>query len=362
MCTVKGANAGTASVNFSESAAPSAVCERVEAVVPSAKDSSTMPWVEKYRPTELSHIVHHDVILRILRTFLHNHSMPHLFFYGPPGTGKTSTILSCAKEIYGKHSSLMVLHLNASDERGVDIVRKRIIQFASTANMFCVEGYKLIVLDEADSMTTDAQIALRDILMTYSSNARFCLIGNYQYSLIPSLQSRMVKLLFTPVPLEQVLIVVERILSNEGVKYEPEAVQYLYTIVGGDLRKYINVLQSLCLRVPALTKIVIEEKLCRWKEDEMRDLIRYIRAHTLKESYEHIQQKLQNHTQDFMSWLQNIFEMYLKYMRDDDDLQAFCDEISIIEYNSSSVVYYDVQLFCFTACCHKYAKRLTNFD
>ena len=108
-----------------------------------------IPWVEKYRPKEMDRIVQHEVICRIMREFIRTcNCLPHLFLYGPPGTGKTSTIMSCAYELYGKAASMMVLHLNASDERGVDVVRKQIIQFASTRNMFQPnDREKLVVLD-----------------------------------------------------------------------------------------------------------------------------------------------------------------------------------------------------------------------
>ena len=171
----------------------------------SARDA--LPWVEKYRPTTLNGIVHHTRIIHLLRRFIATRTMPHLFFYGPPGTGKTSTILSCAREVYGKATNMMVLHLNASDERGIDVVRKQIIQFASTSSLFHVSTTmaKLVVLDEADSMTHTAQIALRDIMMQYDT--LFCLIGNYQYALLPPLQSRVVRLLFTPIPVEDAVAV-----------------------------------------------------------------------------------------------------------------------------------------------------------
>ena len=126
-----------------------------------------LPWVEKYRPAQLNQIVHHSDIIHLLRVFMKEKEMPHLFFYGPPGTGKTSTILSVANEIYGKYMSTMVLHLNASDERGIDVVRKQIIQFASTTSVFgnTTSLTKMVILDEADSMSRVAQIALRDVMI-----------------------------------------------------------------------------------------------------------------------------------------------------------------------------------------------------
>ena len=152
-------------------------------------DNDHLPWVEKYRPTNLDEVYGQTEIVTILHKFISENKLPHLLFYGPPGTGKTSTIVALAREIYGKNYSNMVLELNASDDRGIDVVRNQIKEFASTRQIFS-KGFKLIILDEADAMTNAAQNALRRIIEKYTKNTRFCILANYSHKLTPALLSR----------------------------------------------------------------------------------------------------------------------------------------------------------------------------
>lgn len=207
-----------------------------------------LPWIEKYRPQKLEDIVYHDHIVTILRNFIKTgSSIPHLFLYGSAGTGKTSTVLTCAKEMFGAHMSFMVLHLNASDDRDVDVVRRRVISFASTNNLFSLSLPKLVILDEADSMTEDAQNALKDVMVRVGDNVRFCFIGNFQYCLVPTLKSRLVKLVFMPIPFENAKPVIARIVQEEGLTVDETTLNFLYVSCEGDLRKFINVLQVLAV-------------------------------------------------------------------------------------------------------------------
>ena len=122
--------------------------------------SNNLPWVEKYRPSSLNNILSQPHVTDTLRNFLNNKKLPHMIFYGPAGTGKTSSIVSCAKEIYGENYNMMVLELNASNDRGINTVRQQVKDFASNCQFF-VKGVMLVILDEADAMTYDAQFALR---------------------------------------------------------------------------------------------------------------------------------------------------------------------------------------------------------
>lgn len=130
------------------------------------------PWVEKYRPATLDDVYGQNEVVGTVRRFIEEGQLPHLLFYGPPGTGKTSTVVALAREIYGKNYSNMVLELNASDDRGIDVVRNQIKDFASTRQIFS-KGFKLIILDEADAMTNAAQNALRRIIEKYTKTQGF---------------------------------------------------------------------------------------------------------------------------------------------------------------------------------------------
>jgi len=203
-----------------------------------------LPWVEKYRPNALDELISHEDIISTIRTFISQDKLPHLLFYGPPGTGKTSTILACAKEIYPpKLFNSMVLELNASDDRGIGIVRGQVLNFASTRTIFN-SGYKLVILDEADAMTNDAQNALRRIIEKFTDNVRFCLIGNYLSKIIPALQSRCTRFRFGPLGAEQILPRLEHVCKEEKVTITEDGKQALMTLSQGDMRKVINILQS----------------------------------------------------------------------------------------------------------------------
>jgi len=207
-------------------------------------ETPNLPWVEKYRPNALDDLISHEDIISTIRTFISQDKLPHLLFYGPPGTGKTSTILACAKEIYPKKLfNSMVLELNASDDRGIGIVRGQILNFASTRTIFN-SGYKLVILDEADAMTNDAQNALRRIIEKFTDNVRFCLIGNYLSKIIPALQSRCTRFRFGPLGAEQILPRLEHVCREEKVNITEDGKEALMTLSQGDMRKVINILQS----------------------------------------------------------------------------------------------------------------------
>ncbi|CAG9786793.1 unnamed protein product [Diatraea saccharalis] len=213
-----------------------------------------LPWVEKYRPSKLEDLVSHDDIIKTINQFMKENQLPHLLFYGPPGTGKTSTILACARQMYTPQQfNSMVLELNASDDRGIGIVRGQILSFASTRTIFKA-GPKLIILDEADAMTKDAQNALRRIIEKYTDNVRFCIICNYLGKIIPALQSRCTRFRFAPLQQSQIVPRLKEIATAEGVKMSEDGVKALLTLSGGDMRKVLNTLQSTWLAYRDVTE------------------------------------------------------------------------------------------------------------
>ncbi|VEU44848.1 unnamed protein product [Pseudo-nitzschia multistriata] len=216
-----------------------------------AKDNSNLPWVEKYRPERLEDLVAHEKIVNIITTMIDNDNLPHLLLYGPPGTGKTSTIVAAAKRMYGasKYSS-MTLELNASDARGIGVVRNEIKEFAGTQQLFS-RGVKLIILDEADAMTSDAQFALRRVIEKYTKNARFCLICNYVSKIIPALQSRCTRFRFAPLAPSQIRGRLEEVAREEKVPITKDGVEAILDLSGGDMRRVLNLLQSTAMSLSA---------------------------------------------------------------------------------------------------------------
>ncbi|KAF9922067.1 hypothetical protein FBU30_007841 [Linnemannia zychae] len=203
----------------------------------------TLPWVEKYRPTTLDDLVSHKDITSTIERFIDENRLPHMLLYGPPGTGKTSTILACARKLYGPMWKSMTMELNASDDRGIEVVREQIKNFASTKKIFS-SGFKLIILDEADMMTQTAQNALRRVVEKYTKNVRFCIICNYVSKIIPALQSRCTRFRFGPLELSQVDSRLDYIIQNEGVKITDEGRKALLQLSKGDMRRALNILQA----------------------------------------------------------------------------------------------------------------------
>ncbi|KAG0347127.1 hypothetical protein BG005_000353 [Podila minutissima] len=215
-----------------------------------AAAAAQKPWIEKYRPKTMDDISSQEQVVAVLKKTMESQNLPHLLFYGPPGTGKTSTILALARDIYGPEMiGSRVLELNASDERGIQVIREKVKNFARSTVTHNIGSqncppYKIIILDEADSMTGDAQSALRRTMETYSKLTRFCLICNYVTRIIEPLASRCAKFRFRPLEEKNSKECLDMICRQEDVKISPEAILSLIRVSEGDLRKATMHLQS----------------------------------------------------------------------------------------------------------------------
>lgn len=209
-----------------------------------------LPWVEKYRPRSMTDISSQEEVVRSLSASIRSGIIPHLLFYGPPGTGKTSTILAVARDLFGPElMRTRVLELNASDERGIAVVREKVKAFAagsvgSAGVASRVPPFKLIILDEADSLTQDAQAALRRTMESYSKITRFCIICNYVSRIIEPVASRCSKFRFKPLDRESMLARLKFIAAAEGIPADDATLDELLVVSGGDMRKAITLLQS----------------------------------------------------------------------------------------------------------------------
>src|SRR5579863_920421 len=202
-------------------------------------------WVEKYRPMKLSSIINQKEIVGSLKSLLKNISeMPHLMFSGSAGVGKTTTAICLAREILGDSWKEYTLELNASDERGINMVRDRVKKFARFSGLDTKIPFKLVILDEADEMTSDAQTALRRIIEDTAGHCRFIMIANNISKIIEPLQSRCAVFKFTRISEEDVVSHLEEICKKEKIKYNENGLKTLYLYSEGDMRHSINMLQA----------------------------------------------------------------------------------------------------------------------
>lgn len=202
-------------------------------------------WVEKYRPTKLSDIANQKDVIGSLKSLLKNISeMPHLLFSGSAGVGKTTTALCIAREILGDSWREYTLELNASDERGINMVRERVKKFARFSGLDTRIPFKLVILDEADEMTSDAQTALRRIIEDTAGHCRFIMIANNISKIIEPLQSRCAVFKFTRLTERDIIAHLEEICKKEKIKYDKDGLKILYSYSEGDMRYSINMLQA----------------------------------------------------------------------------------------------------------------------
>ena len=205
-----------------------------------------IPWVEKYRPVKFNDIVLDDINKTILTNILKNNYFPNLLLYGPPGTGKTTTIINLIntfQENNNQKNKGLMIHLNASDERGIDIIRNNINNFVNTNNLF-TNGVKFIVLDEIDYMTKNAQQALKYLLQINNKNVRFCLICNYISRIDESLQNEFMRLRFNQLPENKIFKFLQSINKLENLNYSNQTLKSIQKIYNSDIRSMINYMQS----------------------------------------------------------------------------------------------------------------------
>lgn len=207
---------------------------------------NTLPWVEKYRPTNFDDIVLDDYNRIILNNIINTNCFHNLLFYGPPGTGKTTTIINLLKkyqEYNNEKGKDLIIHLNASDERGIDIIRNQIQSFVESKTLFN-KGRKFIILDEVDYMTKNAQQALRYLINNYKCNIHFCLICNYISKIDNSLREEFINIHFNELPKEDIFTLLKNIINEEKINISDNSIIKLQNYFNSDIRSMINYLQS----------------------------------------------------------------------------------------------------------------------
>lgn len=208
--------------------------------------SSGIPYVELYRPTKFEDIVLDPLNKQILKNIIHTSYFPNLLLYGPPGTGKTTTIINLINAYQSKmgiNNKDLIIHLNASDERGIDIIRNQINFFVNSKPLFN-NGMKFVILDEVDYMTKNAQQALRYLLQNYTSNVRFCLICNYISKIDEGLQNEFIRLRFNQLPKEEIITFLNNISISEKLNLSQKTLSCIQKLYKSDIRSMINFMQS----------------------------------------------------------------------------------------------------------------------
>jgi replication factor C small subunit len=247
-------------------------------------------WTEKYRPKTLDELKGHDDIILRLKGFVERRNLPHLLLAGPPGTGKTTALLALANDLFGSNNvARNLLEMNASDDRGIDAVRTKVKEFARTASYGGVP-FKIICLDEADSLTSAAQHALRRTMERYVKTSRFALICNYSSKIIEPIQSRCAIFRFKPLDEKSMKEFLIHICDNESLAYDKEGIETVLYIAEGDLRKAINILQSTAASGKSIERVTVLQTVGHADPERIKEMLQ----HALKGDFNKSREILQH--------------------------------------------------------------------
>lgn len=242
-------------------------------------------WTEKYRPSKFPEVVGQDNITKKVESLTNSLNIPHLLFAGPAGTGKSTLALIVVKELFGENWKENYLELNASDERGINIVRDKVKNFARTKSLGNVP-FKIIFLDEADALTPEAQQALRRTMENYSTTCRFILSCNYSSKIIDPIQSRCAIFRFKLLEKKDIEVIIRKIENGEGLQIGPEAIELLYEGSEGDCRRCINILQSTASISPSITPELVSTVISSAKPKDIRTVLDYALSGDFQKSRE----------------------------------------------------------------------------
>lgn len=314
--------------------------------------NDNIPWTEKYRPTYFNDIVSHDLIKNIFNNLINKNTYHHIILYGPPGIGKTTIISNYLKKIYNENYKLYILELNGSDDRGINIVRDEIKNYSCTNNIYNINKKKFVILDEVDSMTHDAQNALKEIIELYEYNTHFCLICNFINKIIYPLQSCCIMFRLPSINQNNMKKFLLKIIEKEKIKYTNDGINSIIKLSNGDLRKSCNNLQSIhlsfenisksnvhdCLGIPTLSEIKFLFK----KNIKLSKYIDYILKLRINNGYS--LSEIITNTTDY------LIDNYI----DSENLYEILINLANIEYNISNLGLERIQIYSFASIIYKF--------
>jgi len=285
-----------------------------------------LPWVEKYRPARLADVIGHEEITRRLQSYVDKRNLPNMMFSGPAGTGKTSSSIALAKELFKANFEQNFLELNASDDRGIDVVRNTIKDFART--LAFDSDFKIIFLDECDALTQDAQQALRRTMEKYTKTCRFILSCNYSSKIIEPIQSRCVIYRFKPLSTKDVDKQIKHIAEKEKLHVDEKAEKAINYICQGDLRKAVNILQAAATLDKKITEDVVYGVSSRARPEQVKEMILLALQAKFLEARKKLDELMY---EQGMSGEDVLMQLYRETMNMDEKELATKDKIALVD-------------------------------
>lgn len=302
-------------------------------------------WTEKYRPQSLDEIVNQTEIVSRFKNFVAEKNMPHLLLVGPAGIGKTTSILALARDLYGPSYRNFILELNASDERGIGIIREKVKNFARTAAIASPVSFKILIMDEADHLTGDAQHALRRTMEIYTKTCRFCLLGNYSENIIDPIQSRCSVFRFSPLEEQDLKGQIKKIAKLENLDLVEEGLDAIYHAGNGDVRKSINLLQAAAASHKLIDDVAIYNLLGNVSPEAVKNMLNVALNGNFLDSRELLRELLINQGIAPEDIIRNIYREIMRHSSLSEKMKVkISDTLGTIDYRLTQGSRAEIQL------------------